>query len=229
MKILSFDIGIKNLSYCLFDSDTDEILDWDLINLCSDVEFYCDRVLKNKKICNKKAKYYSEDEYFCNRHKDSKCKEIKKKKKIPKDYAIDIKKQLDERKELSDIDIVLIENQPVLKNPVMKTIQVIVFSYFCFKITNNNNLDVLNVSARTKEKLPTLDKEWVDTSYYKDYISQTENTKDKYKIRKIICKEYAKYLLHEKPELQSFLMEHKKQDDLTDSFLMCVYYSNKNC
>jgi len=229
MKILSFDIGIKNLSYCLFDSDTDEILDWDLINLCSDVEFYCDRVLKNKKICNKKAKYYSEDEYFCNRHKDSKSKEIKKEKKIPKDYAIDIKKQLDERKELSDIDIVLIENQPVLKNPVMKTIQVIVFSYFCFKITNNNNLDVLNVSARTKEKLPTLDKEWVNTSYYKDYISQTENTKDKYKIRKIICKEYAKYLLDEKPELQSFLMEHKKQDDLTDSFLMCVYYSNKNC
>ena len=84
MKILSFDIGLKNLSYCLFDSDTNEILDWDLINLCSDVQFYCDGVLKNKKTCNKKAKYYSEDEYFCNRHKDNKCKEIKKEKKNTK-------------------------------------------------------------------------------------------------------------------------------------------------
>jgi hypothetical protein len=226
MKILAFDIGLKNLSYCLFDSDTNEILDWDLIHLCADVEFYCDEKLKNKKICNKKATHYLEDNYCCNKHKKDNYKEIKKEKKIPKDYAIDIKKNLDERKELSDVDVVLIENQPVLKNPVMKTIQVIIFSYFCFKITNNN-IDVLNVSARTKEKLPVLDKKWVNTTYYNDYINQTENTKDKYKTRKIICKEYAKYLLDDKPELQSFLMEHKKQDDLTDSFLMCVYYSNK--
>ena len=32
MKILSFDIGIKNLSYCLLDSSK-KILDWGIINI----------------------------------------------------------------------------------------------------------------------------------------------------------------------------------------------------
>ena len=37
MKILSFDVGIKNLAYCVIEVDTKEdknhkILDWDIIN-----------------------------------------------------------------------------------------------------------------------------------------------------------------------------------------------------
>ena len=31
MKLISFDIGIKNLSYCILESETKRILDWGII------------------------------------------------------------------------------------------------------------------------------------------------------------------------------------------------------
>ena len=37
MKILSFDIGIKNLSYCILD-ETYKIYDWNIVNLCEDLD-----------------------------------------------------------------------------------------------------------------------------------------------------------------------------------------------
>ena len=33
MKILSFDVGIKNLAYCQLDSETNSILDWGILNI----------------------------------------------------------------------------------------------------------------------------------------------------------------------------------------------------
>ena len=37
MKVLSFDIGIKNLSYCIVCKDTQKIHDWGIINIANDV------------------------------------------------------------------------------------------------------------------------------------------------------------------------------------------------
>jgi len=33
MKILAWDIGIKNLSYCLYDTQCDNIIDWNVIDI----------------------------------------------------------------------------------------------------------------------------------------------------------------------------------------------------
>ena len=75
MKILSFDVGIKNLSYCLFDvSNNYIILDWDIINLCDTNTIKCNQILKknknkNKKICNNKAIYkLNNNMFFCKLH-----------------------------------------------------------------------------------------------------------------------------------------------------------------
>ena len=93
MKIISIDVGIKNLAYCIVDhygSDNYNILDWDVIDLCGE-EHICNclltpklKVKKLKKgekrlaieaeayqiisLCNKKAIYCKADKYYCLTH-----------------------------------------------------------------------------------------------------------------------------------------------------------------
>ena len=60
LKVLSFDVGIKNLAYCLIHFKSNEkfkILEWDKINLIqddADVLICCGK-LKSGECCNKKA------------------------------------------------------------------------------------------------------------------------------------------------------------------------------
>lgn len=82
-RIISFDIGIKNLAYCIIDVSNciPSILDWRTVNLMDSGETsvkinYCNspkRVLKSKLticpvICGKKAKYQKDNCYFCETH-----------------------------------------------------------------------------------------------------------------------------------------------------------------
>jgi hypothetical protein len=71
MKILSFDVGIKNLAYCYLeykDAKID-IKEWDIINICREKHWICkNKKKKNKEICNKQAKYFKNDIYYCKIH-----------------------------------------------------------------------------------------------------------------------------------------------------------------
>lgn len=84
--MVSFDIGIKNMAYCLFEvSPTPEnpsfnVLDWNVIDLTetqnesqsAENTHICGCALKTKRAkdarCGKKAKYYKNDEYVCESH-----------------------------------------------------------------------------------------------------------------------------------------------------------------
>jgi len=69
MKVLSIDVGIKNLAYCLLeacDDKTFNILQWDVLNLCGE-EPRCQCKAK-KGICNAKAKYSKGHDYYCKSH-----------------------------------------------------------------------------------------------------------------------------------------------------------------
>ena len=71
MKILSIDVGIKNLAFCLFDkSPTAEhfkITKWDIINLSEEETFKCSFSEKNI-LCNKPAKFKKDDKCYCAKH-----------------------------------------------------------------------------------------------------------------------------------------------------------------
>jgi hypothetical protein len=71
MKILSIDVGIKNLAFCLFEkSPTAEhfkVTKWDTINLTEEESFKCVFVEKNI-LCNKPAKFKKEDKCYCVKH-----------------------------------------------------------------------------------------------------------------------------------------------------------------
>jgi len=63
MKVLSIDVGIKNLALCLFDVENKEkyeILKWDVVSLCNEQVVACS--------CGKSAKYIFGDIYYCKKH-----------------------------------------------------------------------------------------------------------------------------------------------------------------
>jgi hypothetical protein len=74
MILLSIDVGIKNLAYCLLNYDDDgiyKIEKWNVINLCADNEapkIICNSLQKNKKQCKNQAKYQREVKYYCKKH-----------------------------------------------------------------------------------------------------------------------------------------------------------------
>ena len=80
MKLLSIDVGLKNLALCLFkkeDCGLFAINIWDVINITGVEEqvkqvFLCNDVLKNGKICGKNAKYMKQcgdcTSYLCMKH-----------------------------------------------------------------------------------------------------------------------------------------------------------------
>ena len=201
-KILAWDVGIKNLAYCYLDNK--KIIDWGLIDLVDNKIEYCKSLMKNKKICNKVAKYKgiineNDEEYYCKSHIKShviteleeidtleKCNKCKVKAKyinnniyyclkhktqyinsrVPKivktvgcydksleTLGLTMIKKLD-LLNISELDYILIENQPSLINPTMKTISSFLFFYFVEKKNRFNlNVTIKFVSPANKLKL----------------------------------------------------------------------------
>jgi hypothetical protein len=76
MKLISFDVGIKNLAYCILEVTPENdynytIQDWGILNLVSKPIFNCGAKQKKKpfKLCGKNASYVdSEQKYYCKQH-----------------------------------------------------------------------------------------------------------------------------------------------------------------
>ena len=220
MKVLSWDVGIYNLSYCILEyenKDDVKIIDWDIVNLVDNEE-----IKKNRNLL------------FEN-----------------------IPKKLYEKPQLLDVDLVVIENQPSLKNPQMKSIQMILYSYFLIlgKVIGNGEnhssyIDKIEFcSASNKLKLydgPEIILEEkksrkknveqivleVDNTENKDIVQETTSEKKpkkkvnaiKYADKKRLAILHAQYFLEKNPNYIEFFNNHKKKDDLADSFLQGLYY-----
>lgn len=71
MHILSIDVGIKNLAYCLFHlkNETDfAIAKWNVIDLISDQKKICGIAKKNGDKCKYQAKYCKNNDFYCKKH-----------------------------------------------------------------------------------------------------------------------------------------------------------------
>jgi len=226
MSILSFDIGIKNLCFCELD-ETGKILDWSIVNISNDIP--CEHKMKNGKCCDKPGTYIYKSKmddskmHLCTSHSKNKCYDKVKKFKNPKNNIFDISQNLVEKLDKYDfcnknISEVIVENQPSLKNPTMKSIQMIVYSYFlingvCNVDSTINNLEMIN--ARNKLKV------------YKGEPIVCD-IKDTYKRNKYLAVQYCgKMILDEDQKFIDLYNESKKKDDLSDSYLQGIYYLNK--
>ena len=70
MQIISIDVGMKNLAFCLVEIKNNDyiIKDWDIIDLCETQNHICKFPKKNNIQCSKKAKYVKDGIYYCKIH-----------------------------------------------------------------------------------------------------------------------------------------------------------------
>ena len=75
MKILSIDVGIKNLALCLLETTNNNldynILFWEVINLFEEQNKICEfniKFKKNYKKCTKDAKFHKNGHFYCKTH-----------------------------------------------------------------------------------------------------------------------------------------------------------------
>ena len=218
MKYLSFDVGIKNLAYCSLTNDK-KILDWGIINLDKNPQCQCGL----QKECQKSATFMvtcdnGETKYSCTTH----TKKYKKKKKLNNDRDIfNLSKilinELNLKTDFLNHDVICIENQPALKNPVMKTVQMILYSYFMIEGATKNKLveQVHMINARNKLKV------------YKGPPVECKY-KEKYKRNKYLSVEYTKnMILNEEKKFIDLFKDSKKKDDLADAYLQGIYFIEK--
>ena len=221
MKILSWDVGIYNLSYCLLEKDENnniKIIDWNIVNLIDN-----DSMKKNVNLI------------FEN-----------------------IPRKLNEIPLLLDVDQVIIENQPSLKNPKMKTIQMILYSYFLILgkiIKNDHNIEKIEFCSasnklkvydgpeiilekkvrKTKAKAKNTEGEIgveetvveiEPTSVQEELLKKPKKgSAVKYADKKKLAIIHAQYFLEKhNPEYIDFFNNNKKKDDLSDSYLQGLYW-----
>lgn len=179
MIILSFDIGIKNLAYCKFDTEHNHIDEWGIINLVADNEL---------------------------------CKSVRL-----SDMCDRLIMALDDAFDANNpIDLVLLENQPVLKNPVMKSIQMMLFTYFMLRKVHDSTVsEVILVSARRKTAVFTLSDEveqrisMLKSPYAQTKLRGKEITRELIQQHKVTLSEQA----------STSYEKSKKKDDMADAFL----------
>ena len=262
-RILSFDIGIRNLAWCLMGRKMDisgssfVIYGWENIDLLASTT----PVKKTCRSCSAKAVYSSPLGNSCGRHcppnfptfrdlsgsvlkkvppqKTLKLHFLQKSVSIPKtreatlaklaewySLPIEIKKQ----KKAVDTELsvlhdsiramvtsykdlfqtataIHLENQPVLKNPTMKTVQILLYATLRDILTENTP-QVRLVHAGVKVK----GKETGDKGYKDRKKGSEEKTAQLLAEKKV--EDAGRWNLH--------LQKHSKQNDLTDAFCMCV-------
>lgn len=205
MKLLSWDVGIYNLSYCILEKSENnliKIIDWNIVNLVDSEE-----MKKNRNLL------------FEN-----------------------IPRKLNELPQLLDVDIVIIENQPSLKNPQMKSIQMILYSYFLIlgKVIENKEFTKTYIDkidfCSAMNKLKVYDGPEIileeKVSRKKKIIEEIplepikkKSSSIKYADKKRLAIEHALYYIKKDHEnYVEFFNNHKKKDDLADSFLQGLYY-----
>lgn len=192
----------------------------------NNIQYFCGthgRIINNTNnicnICNKKSKYKFMDKYYCEAHK-IKIKNIINKpiSKNIQNLAVKLYEKLDLIPELLAVDQVLIENQPSLINPTMKTMSALIFAYFILNgvIKNNQIKSVKFISPLRKLDIPEKILSELNLE-----LKPVNNKNKKYLERKNLSILYTKYLLknNNNKDMVDYLEKFKKQDDLSDAFL----------
>jgi hypothetical protein len=119
------------------------------------------------------------------------------------------------------VDEVIIENQP-LKNPTMRSVQFLLYSYFVINGLMKNTINNISFFMAGKK----LEAFTGDHDIAKQQFGHIKSTYKQTKNSAILfCKEMIK---NSQPEWHNYIINHLKQDDLADTFLMNCHHVQNN-
>jgi hypothetical protein len=156
MKILSVDVGIKNLSFCLFELSSVEleskhlkIIKWDNINLSEKTEHKCIEVDKNR-LCDKPAKFTKYGKCFCLKHS---------KKQPFLQPSAELKSSYINKQKLQKLMDIADKYKIKYENPIKKTNLIALINEFitnkCFasiEKTNASKVDLVTIGKNLQHK-----------------------------------------------------------------------------
>jgi len=183
----------------------------------------CQGINKSKKPCKMKAHVYTNcGKYFCKKHIDQTEEECQLYITVNNISFFQRGKflynKLDKIKDdILDVDEVVIENQPVHKNPIMKSIQILLYGYYMLEgINKNNRINEIHLLNAT-QKMKVYDGPEIDCEI-----------KDTHEKNKYLAKEYCKYILKDNEEMLNYFNKYNKKDDLADTYLQGLYFLKSN-
>jgi hypothetical protein len=203
-----------------------------------DISLCCYEIKNNTdlpKICAKNASCYIEDinKPYCKAHglqqkvkmeKDKNVKDIVKKNanKISLDIlSIKLFTELGKMKDFLTVNEILIENQPSLTNPTMKSIMMLLYSYFViFGLSDNKDksskIEIIRfISPSNKLKV---------SSGAINEIDKIKNNRKAYILTKSIGIKFCMDLIKDDIDNLNLIKNTKKKDDMCDAFLQGYHY-----
>ena len=173
MKLISFDVGIKNMAYCILEIQGSQINinNWGILNLMDDenISYECDckNKPKNKKTppsnCGKKAKYSKNNKYYCEKHAKECSQYMISTKEMKPAYLKKLK--LNELIQQGHQNLIFINVENILKMKKQEVLEIMIKYYEtqCFDVIQNKKrrtageTDLISVGKRMKEQLNNID------------------------------------------------------------------------
>lgn len=164
MKILSIDVGIKNLAFCLFekpDGDNEyKIAKWDVINIACESDAKCGEIEKFKD-CNKPAKFSKNGKCYCLKH----CK--KQPFQVP---TTDLKPSFLNKQKIKNLYELAEKYNIKYEDPIKKTDLVSLINNYVFEkcfepidTTSASKIDLITIGRNIKTKLDNILAEHITT------------------------------------------------------------------
>jgi hypothetical protein len=122
---------------------------------------------------------------------------------------------------LLNVEEIIIENQPVLKNPTMKTVQILLYGYFVMNGIMKEKVKNIHFFSASK-KLEAYDD--VDGKIMKTL----SHLSGQYQVNKKAAILFTQEMIKKTPKWFNFFNTHHKKDDLADAYLTNCYFIDRH-